>query len=118
MKSELGSVTDRSGRALVRRIERPRAFMARARGLLGRASLNAEEGLWIDRCSSIHMFGMRFEIDVVFLRHGQVMRLCRGVRPLRMRWCARADTTLELAAGTIDRLGLCEQQVLEFRSAA
>lgn len=116
MKSELGVVTDPEGRALLRRIVRPRAFFARARGLLGRRSLQQDEGLWIDRCSSIHMIGMRFAIDVVFLRRGEVVRLCRGVRPLRLRWCMRADTTIELAEGAIDQLGLRERQVLQFRT--
>jgi hypothetical protein len=118
MKSDLGSVHGNDGATLIERVTRPLTFLARARGLIGRRALGADEGLWLDRCDSIHMIGMRFAIDVVFLRAGEVVRLCRGVRPLQLRWCPRADTALELAAGRIDSLGLRDHDRLEFRRAA
>ena len=49
------------------RIHVARSFLQRARGLLGRAPLAADEALLIRPCSSIHTFGMRFAIDVVFI---------------------------------------------------
>lgn len=116
MKSDLGHVDDGRGTALLRRVRRPRSFLARARGLLGRPPLAPDEGLWLDACNSIHMFGMRFPIDVVFMRRGAVVRLCRDVRPLSARWCPSADATLELSAGGIDRLGLRESDTLSFRA--
>jgi uncharacterized membrane protein (UPF0127 family) len=115
MKSELGHVNDRGGTPLLRRVLRPRSFLGRARGLIGRSALAPDEGLWLDACSSIHMFGMRFPIDVVFLRRGAVVRLCRAVPPLSARWCPSADAALELSAGGIDRLGLREADTLSFR---
>lgn len=117
MKSELGRVDDREGRPVLRRVVRPRSFLARARGLLGRPALAPDEGLWLDPCNSIHMFGMRFPIDVVFLRRGAVVRLCRHVAPLSARWCPSADAALELCAGGIDRLGLREADTLCFRTS-
>ena len=39
----------------------------RMRGLLGRASLPAGEGLLLRPAGSVHTFFMRFPIDVVFL---------------------------------------------------
>jgi uncharacterized membrane protein (UPF0127 family) len=118
MKSEYGLVDGRDGAPLLGRVWRPRSFLGRARGLLGRRALAADEGLWLEPCSSIHMFGMRFPIDVVFLRNGSVVRLCREVAPLQARWCRQADTALELAAGGIDRLGVRELDTLRFRTAA
>src|SRR4051794_21262621 len=42
------------------------SHVTRARGLLGRSDLPRGEGMLFPRTSSIHMFFMRFPIDVVF----------------------------------------------------
>jgi len=104
------------GSVLLARARRPLGLLARARGLIATPPLAPDEGLWLDRCDSIHMFGMRYPIDVVFLRARRIERLCAGVRPMHARWCRRADSVLELANGAIARLGLREAQALEFRS--
>ena len=78
----------------------------RTRGLLGRSGLADDEGLWIPT-SSIHMFGMRFPIDVVYAdREGRVLKLVRGIKPWRASWCMGAKTALELPVGAIDRAGV------------
>ncbi|HJU40339.1 MAG TPA: DUF192 domain-containing protein [Tahibacter sp.] len=118
MKSDRGQVVTSEGREIASAVMRPRGFFGRARGLLGRRGLAAHEGLWIDRCDSIHMFGMLFPIDVVFLRDGVVERVCPRVAPFQARWCRRANAALELAHGSIERLCLEPQLKLEFRSAA
>ena len=41
-------------------------FLARFRGLMWRRELPAGEGLCIQNCGSIHMFFMRFALDVAF----------------------------------------------------
>ena len=65
--------------------------------LLPRSS--AGEGLLIPRCRSVHTFGMRFSIDVIFLdRDGYVLRQERAVRPGRILACAGASAVLELPA--------------------
>ena len=85
-------------------------------GLLGRASLPAGEGLWILKCNAIHMIGMRFAIDVVFLdREQRVVRAAVNVRPLRMRACwRRASSALELPVGTIAATRTVPGDVIEF----
>jgi uncharacterized membrane protein (UPF0127 family) len=42
-------------------------FWTRLRGLQYRAPLKENEGLFITNCPSIHMIGVRFPIDVIFL---------------------------------------------------
>ncbi len=55
-------------------------------------------------CNSIHMFFMRFTIDVIFVnRAGEVVKVCPTVRPWRIRLAARGFAAVELPAGTIDR---------------
>jgi len=44
----------------------------RIKGLLGRKSLAMDEGLLITPCPSVHMIGMKFAIDVLFLTRENV----------------------------------------------
>ena len=118
MTHDRGQVVTSDGLAVATAVLRPRGFFGRARGLLGRPALAEHEGLWIDQCDSIHMFGMTFSIDVVFLRDGTIERLCPAVRPFQARWCRRANAALELARGSIERLRLQPSLKLEYRSVA
>jgi uncharacterized membrane protein (UPF0127 family) len=82
-------------------------MLARMRGLLGRRSLPAGEGLLIRPAPSVHTFFMRFPIDVVFLsRSGDVLKVCADVGPWRARSCRGAYAVLELAAGEAERGGV------------
>lgn len=92
----------RLGREVVTaRLQRADRMWSRMRGLLGRRSLAADEGLWIDPCTSIHMFFMRFPIDAVFIdANRQVVRVYSDLRPWRMARGGRfARSVLELPQG-------------------
>lgn len=82
-------------------IEVPVARGLRAR-LLGLALLHrkrAGPGLLIPHCSSVHTFGMRFALDVVFLdEYGRPLREVRGVPPLRVVGYRGAAEILETPA--------------------
>jgi uncharacterized protein len=93
----------RSGSVLGDRIMRADTFFARARGLLGRSSLEPGEGLWIEPCSRIHMFCMRFAIDAVFVdRDRRVTRLVAALGPWRVAGGGpAAHAVLELGVGAI-----------------
>ena len=94
---------ERSGRYLGDRIGNAADFFARLRGLLGRTGLAEGTGLWIEPCSSVHMFFMRFPIDVLFLdREKRVRRAVSTLRPWRIAVGGlRAHSALELPAGVI-----------------
>jgi len=78
----------------------------RTKGLLGRSGLDDDQGLWIPT-GSIHMWGMRFPIDVVYAdREGRVGKLVRGIKRWRMSVCLGAKVALELPVGAIDRSGV------------
>jgi uncharacterized membrane protein (UPF0127 family) len=60
--------------------------------------------LLIPRCRSVHTFGMRFPIDVVFLdRRGWRIAIRHGVKPGRVVSHRRAAAVLETKAGDADR---------------
>jgi len=76
----------------------------RRKGLLGRDSLPTGHGLWIVPCESVHTYGMRFPIDVLYLdRKKRVRKLRRAMPPWRLSLCLSAHSVLELPAGTIEQ---------------
>lgn len=98
---------------IVGRVMMATSFWGRFRGLMGRASLADDEGLYLP-VNSIHMLFMRFPIDALFLdapdAHG--IRRVVGVRACLRPWTGLvmpvrgAAGVLELPAGTIERGGL------------
>lgn len=64
----------------------------------------ADEALRIPRCRSIHTFGMRFPLDVIFLdADGRAIRVDRDVPPWRVVSCRGADAVVETRAGEANR---------------
>jgi uncharacterized membrane protein (UPF0127 family) len=90
---------------LAERAEIARTFSSRAKGLLGRNGLSEGEGLVITRCSSIHTFFMRFEIDVAFLdSNNKVVALASDLGPGRLAGSPlRARLAVELPAGILSK---------------
>jgi uncharacterized protein len=76
--------------------------LARLRGLAGLASLDPGVGLLLPRTRSIHTAGMRFGLDLIWLGHDGVVRVDRGVAPLRHRLAWRARAVVEVPAGRAD----------------
>jgi uncharacterized protein len=75
----------------------------RFRGLMGREALPAGEGLILRPCRAVHMRGMAFPLDVVFLdRSGAIVAAYHSIPPgARTRWHNAARDALELPAGTL-----------------
>ena len=95
------------------RCEIPESAFGRARGLLGRDGLDPGGGMLIDRAGSVHMFFMRFPIDVVFLDRGRrVVGVRHGLRPWRMSGARRAVAALELPPGAAAAAGIQAGDVL------
>jgi len=95
------------GAVVAERVRVARSMRDRTVGLLGRDMLAADEGLWIERSPSIHMFFMRFAIDAVFVdAEGRVTKVVPDLKPWRVVWWAPgARDCLELAAGAAARSG-------------
>lgn len=86
----------------------------RGKGLLGRDSLAQGEGLWILPCQAIHMFFMRFSIDLVYIdRRKRVRKVRSDVAPWRISACLTAHSVLELPAGIVRETGTRRGDVLE-----
>jgi uncharacterized membrane protein (UPF0127 family) len=71
--------------------------LSRLLGLALLARDRAGPGLLIPRCRSVHTFGMRFALDLLFLDADQrVIQLRRAVPPGRLIRCRDASSVLEL----------------------
>jgi hypothetical protein len=94
-------------------------FFDRLRGLLGGPPLAAGEGLYLLPCQAIHMIGMTFPIDAVFVdKEGSVVGLVKDIKPWGMSshfW--KAAGCLELPAGTIEATGTAIGDLLKFEKA-
>lgn len=83
------------------------SFRLRLRGLLGRRSLEGDEGLLLVGSPSLHTTFMRFAIDAVFL-DGElaVIAIAAGLKPWRIAGRLRAKHILELRSGEAARRGV------------
>ena len=112
-------VNTRDERELGARIGLADGWLARLRGMLARPAPRPGEGLLLTPCSSVHMYGMRFPLDVAFLdRRGAVVALYPSLAPgSRTRWHRNAAHALELSAGALVESGTSIGDVLVWSAA-
>jgi len=80
-----------------------RSFVSRLLGLMFRSRMEQGEALVFYHAPSIHMFFMRFAIDVVFLdRSMKVVKVVSRLEPWRMVNCFGSFCTLELQSGAAE----------------
>src|SRR5437588_3530553 len=89
---------------LADKARRAASFVDRGRGLMLSDPLPEGGGLVIEPCNSVHMFFMRYPLDIVFIDgQGQVVFMYKGIKPWRVGRIVRgAKAAIELPAGAID----------------
>ncbi len=109
------AINETRGTVLCARLEDAGGIVGQGRGLLGRKRLEQDEGMLFVRGRFepfmwMHMFFMRFPIDIVFLdRNDIVVKLNRELRPWRVSSVVfAARKALELSGGAAD---LCRTTV-------
>ncbi len=95
------------------------AWWERTRGLMFRKSIGPTDtidGMLIEFCNSIHMFFMRFALDIIFLdRDNRVVKVLHNKKPWTMSWFYwRATKVLELPVGKGDNIQVGEQIRVEY----
>ena len=101
------------GTVLATRLETADGLWGKFMGLMGRASLAPDAGLWLPDSNGIHMMFMRFPIDAVFVGRpdGAGALPVVSVHPGLRAWTGLvplvrgAHGVLELPVGTIARTG-------------
>ena len=91
-------------------------FFGRLRGLMYKKSMPKGEALLIDRCNSIHTFGMRFSIDVLFLDPaGRILKAVHALGPGRISGPVRGGSAvLEMVSGSLPKGIELEGKVVKF----
>lgn len=110
------SLATQDGICVASRIQTAASFTPRFIGLLNRRYLEDSEGLLLRPGGSIHTFGMRFGIDVLFLdRQMRILKIVRRLQPWRFALAPRKTrSVLEIASGRAATLGLrTEVQLVE-----
>ena len=100
------------GTVLCERLEDAGGLGGQSRGLLGRDGLEPGTGMLFENgrftpMMWMHMFFMRFAIDIVFLgRGGKVVKVNRNLKPWRVSSMVfGAQVALELPAGAAEASG-------------
>jgi uncharacterized protein len=91
--------------------------LTRMVGLLGKRHMPEGGALILRPCSGIHMLGMRFAIDALYLDgRGQVVRAVRHLAPWRIGPLdPTTECIIEMATGTIDASGTVEGDEIALR---
>jgi uncharacterized membrane protein (UPF0127 family) len=104
--ASLRAINRTRGTTLCEHIEDAGGMAGQSRGLLGRDGLAPGHGMlfvrgWLEPFMWMHMFFMRFAIDVVFLdRKGTVVRISHTLKPWRVSPVVfGASRAIELEAG-------------------
>jgi uncharacterized protein len=84
------------------------SFITRFKGLMFRKQPIQNEGLWIVPCKAVHMFFMKFPLDIILLNdQNEVVKVYISLKPWKMtKPMKEAYSTLELPAGSVDKLGI------------
>ena len=109
MANLIRAVNQTRGTVLCERLEDAGGLSGQSRGLLGRDGLEPGTGMLFENgrftpMMWMHMFFMRFAIDIVFLgRGGKVVKVNRNLKPWRVSSMVfGARLALELPAGAAE----------------
>jgi len=108
-----GYITDIHANCIIEHVYKTTNFFERMRGLLFKEKLQTRTGLIIAPCSSVHTFGMRYSIDVVFLdKELNIVKLVKSLKPWRIAASTASCIVLELVEDSINTLQLTTGQQL------
>lgn len=92
------------------------SIVGRTVGLLGRSTLDQGDGIVISPCSSVHMFFMRFPLDVVYVdKERRVVKAVTDLKPWRVSFGGKgAHAAIELPVGAVAASGTRPGDQLQF----
>lgn len=112
-------VNKSKGTTLAKHVEPAITFSKRFIGLMGRLSLPPGNALWLQPCTSIHTWFMRFPIDVAFVSKGwKVVATKENMQPWRFsKVYVDSYRVIELPAGTLSNTKTELGDYLELKGA-
>lgn len=108
------AVVKKEGLIVIRNADIASGFFERLRGLMFAQSIPDNYGLVIRPCDQIHMFHMKFPLDVIYLSaDGTVLRVDENMRPWSVgKRVGKAAGVIEVNAGICARNGIAVGDVL------
>jgi len=107
------NILNGAGDIIFSRARSAESFKDRLVGLLGRSSLEHDEALFFDNCRAVHMIGMSFPIDVIFLSdRAEIIKIVSRLKPWSFSFTRKARALIEVQAGRCSTLGLNVGQTL------
>jgi uncharacterized protein len=92
-----------SARVVADNVRRATSLWSQGIGLMGRSPLREGQGLWLPGVTSVHTFGVRFNIDVLFLDGAFRMTAAYSdIKPWKAVWSPPSTRhCIELKSGTL-----------------
>jgi uncharacterized membrane protein (UPF0127 family) len=91
-------------------------FFTRLKGLLGTTGLPKGQALLIRPCNSVHTFGMKYDIDVLFVdKEGQIRKIVASMRHGRVAYCSDSAYVIEMAGGSVAGAGVNVGEYLQIK---
>lgn len=104
----------RTNQLISSNVEMANTYFKRLKGLMFKRSIPSDFSLIITPCNSIHMFFMRFPLDILFVnKENQVVGVSSRIKPWRLsKIYFKAHYVIEMNAGTIERLNISKGDIL------
>lgn len=100
-------INKNNNEVLCEQLEIADTFLKRFLGLITKPCPKMGQGLIFFKCNAIHMFFMRYPIDVLFLdMNGCVLKIVDTLMPWGIASCSKASTVIELSPGFCKQKGL------------
>lgn len=86
-------------------------FFSRLKGLMGKNTMEDDEGLLIRPCNSIHTFFMKFNLDIAFIdKNFMVLEIYRDLAPNKLsKIYKKSKFVIESKTGSLNKLKKGEQ---------
>lgn len=111
-------INNKNGEILASNVILANTFWLRLKGLLGREKIEEEEALILYPCSEIHCYGMKFNIDVIFLdKDKKVISCIDNIIPGSRARVKEAKYAIELKEGLIKKKQVKNDDILVFEEA-
>lgn len=86
-------------------LKRCDTFWSRLRGFAGRREIDEHELLWLKPCSSVHTFGMRVSLSLIFIdSSGRCLKVVQSATPFRAYGCLKARGVIEMRARSAEQI--------------
>jgi uncharacterized protein len=111
-------INNRNGNIIANNATLASSFSMRLRGLIGKDSLSMGKAMIIPNCQIVHMFFMKFPIDVIFCdNHYQILYIQHSLKPWRIsKFVKNAYYVIELPNHTIEQSNIIIGDLLEITS--